>query len=329
MGQTLQDIKNEQQHKLKVKLWTAAAATLTTTVSTIAVRGWMRQLAIQLITKPGRNTGNETPSDFGLPCEDVTFTSRDNVKLVGWFIPHPNSKATIIIAHGYTSSKEPMLPIAKFLWEVGYSSLVFDFRGHGRSGAAAVTISYMERLDIHAAVDYLLGRGERKLALYGFSMGAGLGITATAENPYIQAMISDSAFGRIYSSVATHIVALQPWVPVWLSHWIAKFAVKEVAKHLGYDSKLADPEYFVKQIDPRPIFIIHGEKDVVTPLPNAYWLYAAAGENKELWIQPELPHCCGFDRLGSEYTDRIVQFLDKVEWKEPTFTSDYEPAYLS
>lgn len=329
MNQELQSRKNQQQHNRRVRLMAASAAALTSTVSAIAVRAWMRQLSIQLITQPGRNMGNETPSDFKMPYEEVWFHSRDGIKLHGWFIPAPEAKATVIIAHGYVSSKEPSLSVAKFLWESGYSCFLFDFRGHGRSGDARISISYQERLDVHGAVDYLRGRGEKKLALYGFSMGAGVGIIATAENPYIQALISDSAFGRLYSSVATHIVALQPWVPVWFSRWLARFGVKSVANYFGYNPKLADPETFVNRIAPRPIFIIHGEKDMVTPLPNAYWLYEAAGENKELWIQPELPHCCGFDKLGDEYKQRILQFLDKVTWQEPTFTSDYQPAYLS
>lgn len=301
----------------------------TSLVAIFGVWRWMRRLAIKLVTQPPRAQANQTPTDYNLPYEEVWFNSRDGVRLQGWFIAAPNSKATIILGHGHVSRKEPSLGVAAFLGKAGYSTFLFDFRGHGQSGEAGVSISYQERLDVHGAVDYLLGRGENRIGMYGFSMGAAIGIIATAENPHIKALIADSAFAYLHSSVAAHLRNLKLGIPRWLSVLLAHFAVRTVAGYFGYDHKFAHPVTFVGQIAPRPIFIIHGELDKVTPLVNAYLLDAAAQDPKELWIQPGIAHCDGFNALGQLYQQRILDFLDKVNWAEQSnYQANFQPAYL-
>jgi hypothetical protein len=68
---------------------------------------------------------------------------------------------------------------------------MFDFRSHSRSeGPPGTSMGYWEKLDVHGAVDWLLGRGETRFASFGISMGAV--IMVTAENPYIWAVIAEA-----------------------------------------------------------------------------------------------------------------------------------------
>ena len=41
-----------------------------------------------------------TPRDVGLDYQDLYSTTADNVRLNGWFIPHPEASATMIWFHG-------------------------------------------------------------------------------------------------------------------------------------------------------------------------------------------------------------------------------------
>ena len=312
--------------KRKKSLALAAAGV---SLAGVGIYSYMRNLAIKLVTNPSQATSDETPTDYNLPFEETWFDSRDGIRLHGWFVPAPNSRATIILGHGHVSSKEPSLSIAAFLWRAGYSIFMFDFRGHGRNQRGGVSIGYKERMDVHGAVDYLVGRGENRLGYLGFSMGAAIGIIAAAENPLIQAVIADSAFAHLNSSVTSYIRLKQKWVPIWLARWLARFTIWTVAGHFGYHHRLADPVNFVTQIAPRPLFIIHGELDRLTPLENAQELYQAARDPKELWVQTSLPHCCGFEQLGPAYEQRILDFLAQVEWATSAFTpKNFQPIYL-
>ena len=330
MAKNIKSMQKSQEAKSKNKKGKAALGSIVGLgLAVLGIRAGLQRLAIKLVTEPDRASNNETPTQYDLPFEEVWFNSRDGIRLHGWFIPANEAKATIILGHGHASSKEPWLDIAQFLWQSGYAVFMFDFRGHGRSGDAGVSISYQERMDVHGAVDYLLGRGETRLGMYGFSMGAAIGIIATAENPHIKALIADSSFAYLGSSVTARIQLMQAWVPTWLARLLAAFTVRTVANHFGYHHKLADPITFVGDIAPRPIFILHGELDDITPLQNAYQLYEAAREPKELWIQMGLGHSCGFGELGAPYRERILEFLAKVQWEVPAFVAgQFQPTYL-
>src|SRR5262245_41285289 len=52
-----------------------------------------------------------SPADLGMHFQDVRFSVRDeatakNLKLVGWWIPHPAGGAkTVVLLHGYADAK--------------------------------------------------------------------------------------------------------------------------------------------------------------------------------------------------------------------------------
>ena len=75
------------------------------------------------------------------------------------------------------------------------------------------------------------------------------------------------------------------------------------------DIRLARPVDSVAQISPRALMIAHGAQDRVLPVENAYQLFEAAKEPKELYIMPQAGHCCLLEEGGDEYAERIVGFF--------------------
>jgi dienelactone hydrolase len=75
------------------------------------------------------------------------------------------------------------------------------------------------------------------------------------------------------------------------------------------------PELTVYQISPRPLLIVHGEKNVFMPIDEAYSLYERAREPKQLliipgakhleWIDPESP-------LRQPYMAKVVEWFRSV-----------------
>ncbi len=101
----------------------------------------------------------ETPAALGLNYRDVTFLSRqDHVLLRGWFMPGvlPNgqltTERTIIMVHGLHDNREALdgglLNLSADLVHKGFAILVFDFRGHGQSAPAPLSMGYFEQRDV-------------------------------------------------------------------------------------------------------------------------------------------------------------------------------------
>jgi fermentation-respiration switch protein FrsA (DUF1100 family) len=77
----------------------------------------------------------------------------------------------------------------------------------------------------------------------------------------------------------------------------------------GYRFGTLRPIDAVARIAPRPLLIIHGEDDNLTPAEHARRLYAAAREPKECWIVPGAPHCGGYFADREAYVGRVAEFF--------------------
>jgi fermentation-respiration switch protein FrsA (DUF1100 family) len=81
----------------------------------------------------------------------------------------------------------------------------------------------------------------------------------------------------------------------------------------GEDISTFRPEALIARIHPRPVFVIHGERDnAACTVADARRLYRAAGEPKELWIVSGAPHCGAHALVPHEYEARVLQFLDRA-----------------
>ncbi|AGR42328.1 alpha/beta hydrolase [Spiroplasma diminutum] len=104
----------------------------------------------------------------------VEFKSFDSKNLVG--IVHLNEKKTnkwILACHGFSSSKESSAIASYYFNKLGYNIFAFDFRNHGESDDAIITMGVNEEKDLKSALDFLKKNYKvKELGLIGFSMGA-------------------------------------------------------------------------------------------------------------------------------------------------------------
>ena len=73
------------------------------------------------------------PEQFGLRYEKISFKTRDDLELKGWFIPSTTGDTrTILMCHGWGDNKGELLKQTYFLNENGgFNLMYFDFRSHG------------------------------------------------------------------------------------------------------------------------------------------------------------------------------------------------------
>jgi len=280
---------------------------------------------VETLTRPKRITNfidlyTFTPFEMGLPAEEVTFAPRHGSYLVsGWYVPHPQATTTIIICPGYRGKRADVLGISTQLWKAGHNILAFEYYGHGTVVGKPVTLGYREINDFLGAVDYARQRApETRLGALGYSMGAAVAVMATARTPEIEALVADSPFAT-HKSVVDYAVRRALHLPFILFDWVTDLLLWWRA---GYHFNQVEPLRDIGRIAPRPVLLIHGGQDTVVDPRDAYLLYAAAGEPKELWFLPDVDHC------GVYFADRVAYVKKVVDFFEANLKQHQEPVQL-
>ena len=199
----------------------------------------------------------------------------------GGRLPYP----AVIICHGLASSKESHAPFAAFLAGQGFVALAFDWRGHGAS-EGSLDGDILD--DVGAALSYLRARREvdaSRIAIRGSSLGGYLALLAAARYTALCAVV---AICPASSEVLAQVIGNRDF-------WLGTDRGRGVHVRLtlpGFLRFLAahDEARAVVSLAPRPLFLIHGQRDEHVPYQHSEMLYALAGEPKRLWLLPEAMH---------------------------------------
>lgn len=248
-----------------------------------------------------------TPFEVDVAWEKVEFQTEDGLTLRGWWFPVAGSRRVVIGLTGHKGGKHDLLGIGSALWRAGNNVLLFDFRGCGDSDQAPLSLAHREIADARAAVAYARRRlPAGSIGFVGFSMGAAVAILHAAVDPTVRAVVADSSFASISDVVQAafrrHRLPAGVLVAVTdaLNRW----------RH-GYPFRAVRPIDAVGALAPRPIFIIHGSDDGVTPVEQARRLFERAGDPKELWISEGTRHCGAYFIDRETYVRRVSEFLER------------------
>ncbi|MBN2004765.1 MAG: alpha/beta hydrolase [Anaerolineae bacterium] len=297
-----------------MKLWRRILLTLIAVVLVAAVGAllWItRSQAHGLVTHPmdERPPLAKTPADYGLPYEEVSVTTADGLKLVGWYIPSQNG-ALVMAQHGYKVNRTDLLPEAEMLYKSGYGVLLMSIRAHDLSDGEYITLGYKEMQDLDAWYQYVLTRDDvdpECIGIIGNSMGGALAIQYASQNKNIKAVVAHSAFATFDDTIATTLKFYTglppfPFVPMIL-FWANQETHQDFTKARAVD--------WIGDISPRPVFLLQGGADQQISPNSGQMLYDAAGEPKELWFDPELGHTEFTEKRTEEFETRLIAFYDK------------------
>jgi uncharacterized protein len=242
-------------------------------------------------------------NDLRTAYENVSFTTSDGLKLVGWYVPSKNGAAVI----AFPGRKGPQEK-ARMLARHGYGVLLFDRRGEGKSEGEPNSWGWGGTKDVKAAVAYLQRRPDvepGRIGGLGLSVGGEMMLDAASDTKALAAVVSEGAGARMFTEEMDQ--DLPPFekatnaVPAWIKQAsIAVFANQSPPTNL---------KELVPKISPRAMFLIAAPNAPTGEDLNRGY-YKAAGEPKALWEIPESKHVGGQEARPAEYERRVTRFLD-------------------
>ncbi|OGS96347.1 MAG: lysophospholipase [Gallionellales bacterium RIFCSPLOWO2_02_FULL_57_47] len=236
-----------------------------------------------------------TPALAKLQYEDIHLKTADGIDLHGWYVPAPQPRGTVLFLHGNAGNISHRLDSIEMFYRLGYSTLIFDYRGYGNSGGKPTEQGTYR--DAEAAWRYLTEQRhipECRIVLFGESMGGAVAAwMAARQNP--AALVISSGF----TSVPDLGQQLYPYLPVRL------------LARIRYDTRES-----LRSVT-APVLIAHSKADDIIPYEHGRALFAAANPPKQ-FLDLAGGHNDGFIFMRETWVKALGDFLgEHVARRQP------------
>lgn len=161
-------------------------------VATAAIAGFL----VYRIIKPQRTTSDINMDSFPGRPEAVDFTVPQLGARHGYFFPGLRGAPTIVLCHGYGSSRNELLTLVTAMQDHQYNVFVFDFAAHGAI-EGVTTFGFREADEVRAAVDTLAARNDvdpAQFGLWGYNLGAYAALREAESDRRVRALVLDSVY---------------------------------------------------------------------------------------------------------------------------------------
>src|SRR5207248_10678631 len=161
-------------------------------LATLAIAGFL----VYRIVKPQRSAPEINMDSFPGRPEVVDFQVPELGKREGWFFPGLRRAPTIVLCHGYESSRGELLTLVSALQDHQYNVFVFDFAAHG-ANAGMSTLGYREAEELNKAVNTLAARDDldpTRFGLWGYNLGAYAALREAEGDKRMRALILDCVY---------------------------------------------------------------------------------------------------------------------------------------
>ncbi|RCJ24009.1 phospholipase [Nostoc sp. ATCC 43529] len=241
----------------------------------------------------------KTPEFFNLPYEDVWLPVAVKTSKVesihGWWIKakQPNAKVLLYL-HGNGINIGANVAHANRFYQLGFSVLLIDYRGYGRSESSFPNEKRVYE-DAATAWNYLVQQQQippRQIFIYGHSLGGAIAIDLAVKHPQAAGLIVESSFTSIRELIAYR-------------KQFGMFPVDLILMQ-RFESIQKLPNLKV------PVLFIHGVADLAVPSFMSQKLYAAAPEPKQLFLVPAAEHNNTAVVAGSQYLQLVESFVEQV-----------------
>jgi fermentation-respiration switch protein FrsA (DUF1100 family) len=196
--------------------------------------------------------------------------------------------------------------LAEQFCHAGFATLIFNFRGTGRSQGNLDILGWTRDLQAALGILHSLKEVDRhRLCLLGFSGGAAVCVYAAAHDPRVS-LVATCACPADFHSLHHKETPVET---------IERFRQIGAVRDKDFPPSIEDwqkgfetvtPINWVDRISPRPLLVVHGDADELVPVEHARRLYQKAKEPKELKIIRGAQHRM---RLNNEAMDSVLDWL--------------------
>jgi fermentation-respiration switch protein FrsA (DUF1100 family) len=249
---------------------------------------WFAQDSLLYFPNMGREHA-ATPAAHGLAYEDLSLRTEDGEMLHAWWLPVTKARGTVLLFHGNAGNISHRIEYARMFRELGYSTLLVDYRGYGKStGRPSEEGTYRDATAAWQWLTVTRGVPEREIVVFGESLGGAVACWLAQRQP-VRALVLASTF----TSVPDMAAQVYGFLPVRL---ISRFK---------YDTRECLPH--VKA----PVLVIHSPRDDIIPYAHGRKLYEAAREPKE-FLEIAGGHNDGFVFTRAEWAKALGAFLERA-----------------
>jgi len=250
---------------------------------------WLVQERFIFYPQTGRDIV-ATPAARGVPYEDVVLRTSDGKQLNAWWIPADKPRGAVLLFHGNAGNISHRIEYALMFRRLGYSTLLVDYRGYGRStGTPTEAGTYIDADTAWRWLTTTRGVPERDIVLFGESLGGGVASWLAARHP-VRALVLASTF----TSAVDLGAELYSFLPVRLVSRVRYETLRRL-----HDVRA-------------PVLVIHSPDDDVIPFRHGRRLFDAALEPKAM-LQIAGGHNDGFVFRREEWVATLAAFLENSE----------------
>ncbi len=227
------------------------------------------------------------PVSFGVPeMTAVHIPVEGGLELLAWWrAPQSDDSPVIAVFHGNAGHiGDRAHKVGDFL-NAGYGVLLLSYRFNAGSGGSPSEANLFA--DARAGMRFLKEQGvpEERVVPFGESLGSGVAVAMAAEHR-IGALVLEAPYSSM-TDLAQHHYWYTP------ARWLVRDKLESISR---IDRVTA------------PIFVIHGERDLVIPPKFGRRLFDAAPEPKEAHFLPEAQHN---DLIEYGMASLVIDFLDR------------------
>ncbi len=249
---------------------------------------------------------NPKPQNTVLPeknFERISFPSKNGATIRGWLIRTDSSRGTVVMCHGYTSTKSQLLDEATAFNQMGFTTLLIDLSGHGESDGNTTTIGYREADDVTAAYQFAR-KFHPPVLLYGVSMGAAAILRSVAVHRVRpEAVLLECPFGTMLQAVENrfHLIHL-PAFP------FARMMVFWGGLQNDYPAFTHNPAEYAAHVRV-PVLLLYGLKDQRVIRSEIDQIYRNLAGPKQLVCFEGLEHQSYYRKQPDKWRQAVGKFL--------------------
>jgi hypothetical protein len=236
--------------------------------------------------------------------QTIYLRSSSCPKLEAWYIPAVNPKGTVCMFHGHGGTKSGIFKESETFRNIGYNTLLVDFRAHGNSEGNTCTIGYVESEDVKLAYEYIKAKGDSNIILWGISMGAAAVTKSISDyqlNP--KKVILEMPFGSITEAAEGRIKLMGlPAEP------LATLVTFWGGVEHGFWAFNMEPSQFVKKIA-CPVLLQWGRKDPRVTAHETNEIYENIRATKKMVVYENSGHESLCKKENEKWVTEITAFL--------------------